>query len=681
MNSTSLEHLFADAKAALARHDYHHALKSLLAVFDHSPLDADIAFLIANTCRDCGDMKQAAQWLRTAAELRPSFFAAYCNLGAAEQELGNSEAAITALEKALQINPDSVEALCNCAQTYRFTGEDDRALHYYQKAISLQPGHALLRVWYAEAAAALGRNDHAEAALLEGLIRIPGNGELLCAMGRLCLSMEDFPRAKEYLIQALQANPQLAGAHFALGTVMREWNHLDEAATCYLNTLRFAPQDIHALVNIGEVLQRAGCIDESEGYLHRALEIDPHCRPAWHNLLVSMTYNSRHTAGEILAAHGDWGRTIPDTPPVKGPKRHDSDRIRIGICSPDFCGHPAAAFLLPMFEHRTRREFDLFCYVQNTFTDDTTERFRRLADHWTPIGKLDDAAVAQCISDDGIDILLDTAGHFSGNRLEMFALHPAPLQIGGIGYPGPTGCRAIDYRISDRIIDPPEIEPALPDHPLLLPNGFCCYRPPDTLAEVTALPAEHNGFITFGSLHTTARLNRTTVELWSAALRAVPDSRMSLFRDTLTPATVERLSGWFDECGIARGRVSFSSTIPPQGHLHLYTTIDILLDTTPWSGHTTACEALVMGVPVITPVGDRHAGRMVASVLTAADLEEWVAGSPDTYVAIAQKLSDDIGRMTTLRTSLRSRILSSPLCDGQLYMRTLEEKFRELLNG
>jgi len=681
MNDTLLQQTLAQATIHINERHPDKAIPLLLTVLHHRPHDADIAFRAATAFRQCGLYDDAARYYAQAAENKPDFFAALCNLGATQRELGNVNEAISTLQKALLLRPDSIEALCNCAMAYSSAAQPHEALACYKRAIDLKPFQTFQRVQYAEVALTLGARDDACAILTAGLSYATSNETLYLALGKCAKADNNSDLARKHFIAALTSNPELAAAHFELGTIMRDWKLLDEAIICYRNALRFSPDDIYSIINLGEVLQRAGCTDESEKLFKTALLKDQTCTIAHDNLLVSMNYNSSYSPEQIIEAHSAWGSAQCLTVPRNTvPHASLSDRkIRIGYCSPDFCNHPAGAFLLPMLLHQNRTDFEIFCYAHTLHDDHRTAHFKSLASHWLQVEQLTNAALADRIRHDGIDILVDTAGHFTGNRLAVFAMKPAPIQISAIGYPGPTGCIGIDYRISDFIIDPPELDHVLPDTPLRIPGGFCCYHPPEALPPVAPLPALQNGYVTFGSLHTTARLNATAIELWSSVLHAVPDSRMFICRDTLTSNTIARLAALFTSHNIDISRVTFRSTIPEEGHLHLYDGIDISLDTTPWSGHTTACESLVMGVPVITLLGDRHAGRMVASVLQAAEKSDWIAQNRATFITIAQALSANISALSSTRGALRDNLLQSPLCDGATYMAHLETNYRSLL--
>ncbi|MBN1307357.1 MAG: tetratricopeptide repeat protein [Chitinispirillaceae bacterium] len=643
--SSRLQQLLRKAQNCLDQQQFAAAGDLFIEALDLSPDSPDLCFSAGNALRQTGDYERAASLYRRAAEKRRGFFAALCNLAASLRELQRLDEAISALEKAVALRPEAIEPRLQLA---------DWCIR--QSLVT-----------------------EAEAHLNEALTYHPGSAEAENGLGNCAMARHDLNAAKNHYYRALRLRPDYANAHYNIGNIMREWNRLDEAAACYLSTIRFQPGKTAPLVNLGETRQLLGEPAASEACFREALAIDPECRAAQDNLLVSMNYNHLYTPEAVFAAHCEWGKRFalqaaPQWRNIPSPGR----KLIIGYLSPDFRSHPAAAFLEPMLRHHDPDRFEIRCYAETVHKDHTTEAFRELADSWRTVERMSDREVADRIRNDGVDVLVDTAGHFRGNRLGVFALRAAPLQISGIGYPGTTGLAAMDYRITDAVIDPPEADDCALEKPLRLGKGFCCYRPPECLPAVGTLPALTNRYITFGSLHTTARLNEAVIALWSAVLRAVPSSRLLICRATLTPSVISRLRGWFSRGKIDPGRISFRPVIPAAGHLTVYNDIDFSLDTFPWSGHTTACESLIMGVPMITLTGDRHAGRLAASVLSAAGLPQCIARSQEEFVAIAAGHAAQPDKLASLRPGLRRRVIASLLCDGASYMKNLEEQYRRI---
>jgi predicted O-linked N-acetylglucosamine transferase (SPINDLY family) len=323
----------------------------------------------------------------------------------------------------------------------------------------------------------------------------------------------------------------------------------------------------------------------------------------------------------------------------------------------------------------------VYCYSDVKSSDVVTDEIKRLADHWRPISGQPDAAVADQIRKDGIDILVDLAGHTAGNRLPVFARKPAPVQVTWLGYPNTTGMPVIDYRLTDEIADPQgEADQYHSETLIRLPDGFLCYDAPDNVPDVSGLRARKTGRITFGSFNNLPKINEEVIRLWSRLLHNVPNSCLLLKSKQLADEpTRQRFLELFSATGIGSERIKLLPRTPSTaGHLALYHQIDIALDPFPYNGTTTTCEALWMGVPVITLRGNRHSGRVGASILTRIGLQEMIAESEGQYVQIGMKLAENIDRLEQLRSQMRQRMKTSPLCDGKCFARTMENTFRNI---
>ncbi|HEY6837800.1 MAG TPA: glycosyltransferase, partial [Geobacteraceae bacterium] len=336
-----------------------------------------------------------------------------------------------------------------------------------------------------------------------------------------------------------------------------------------------------------------------------------------------------------------------------------------------------------LVEGHSRKAVEVFCYSDVAAPDATTFILRTLADNWRDVHEMDDRSLADMIRADRIDILVDLAGHSAGNRLSMFALKPAPVQASWLGYPATTGLSAIDYRITDAIADPEgEADLVHAEKLLRLPDGFLCYAPPEHAPAVSPPPCETAGHITFGTFNNPAKISPEAIGMWASILSALPTSRLLLknkiFREDKTRAMFLAL---FEDAGIPSHRVTcLAHTASSGAHLETYRSLDISLDTYPYNGTTTTCESLWMGVPVITLMGDRHASRVSASILTRLRLDDLIAGSEEEYVEIALRLAADAGRLLSLRKGLRKTMKSSPLCDRRRFSLQMEEAYRCMAN-
>ena len=398
-------------------------------------------------------------------------------------------------------------------------------------------------------------------------------------------------------------------------------------------------------------------------------------------LLMTLTGLEDSTPAEIAAAHREMGRVMARALPA--PQRHPpltlgpGRRLRVGYVSPDLHTHSVAYFFEGVLAAHDPAAVETVCYHCGTISDATTARMRAAAHLWRDVPTLDDAELAARIREDRIDILVDLAGHTRDNRLGVFQRKPAPIQVTWIGYPNTTGLETIDYRITDAVADPPGEADALHTERLVrLQRGFLCYRPPEDTPDVPPRPCARPDArgIAFGSFNNLSKLGPGVVDAWSTILARTPGSRLVLKASGLgSDAARQRVLERFASRGIDPARIQTMPATPTRNaHLDLYRHVDIGLDTFPYNGTTTTCEALWMGVPVVAFAGDRHAARVGASLLHRIGLDELVARDVDGYVALACALAQDPARIAALGQGLRQRMRQSPLCDAAPFARDLE---------
>jgi predicted O-linked N-acetylglucosamine transferase (SPINDLY family) len=385
--------------------------------------------------------------------------------------------------------------------------------------------------------------------------------------------------------------------------------------------------------------------------------------------------------GQLFQEHLEWGRHCPHSAMLhKRPSDNEGRPLRIGYLSPDFCSHPVAFFIEPLLARHDRSSFEVFCYSDVAHPDGITTHFRRLVPAWRDIRHLSDDELARRIHADRIDILVDVAGHTANNRLRVFACKPAPLQVTWLGYPNTTGLAAMDYRLTDAWADPPgETEHWHSETLIRLQGGFLCYRPLEGVS-VTAPPCLTTRHVTFGSFNNLAKVTPEVIAVWSRLLRRVPTARLLLKTKPLRDKdTQEAVYEQFARYGVDRGRVDLIGWVEKMGdHMGLYGRVDIALDTFPYNGTTTTCEALWMGVPVVTLAGGTHAGRVGVSLLSRIGLSEFIAGTPDEYIELAVQLANDRERLDRLRNHLRGQVAASSLCDAESFARNVEASYRTI---
>ena len=510
-------------------------------------------------------------------------------------------------------------------------------------------------------------------------------------LGDLLTAQRDCERAISVLRAAAARFPGDAQVWFQLGFSLGAAGLLEEAVPAlqksqdlrpHARTAHFLAGGLAELAHISLVV--FGNAPKSAAYLRLAMAAQPD-EPAHHSrLLMTLAYSTQWTPEEVFAEHLAWAKRhgACAKPFTRAPHAPGSRRIRVGYVSADFRNHPVAAFFEAIARHHDRRAFEVFCYSNVLQADDTTRRLAGLAEHWRPIRDLSDADAAELVRRDGIDILVDLSGHSPQGRLGVFAGKPAPVQVTYLGYPNTTGMRAVDHRIVDAVTDPPGMTERLHTEQLeRLPGCFLCYSPPDYAGEPGPLPCLQKGHVTFGSFNNFAKVTPGWLALAARILRQVPGSKCMVKCRFFPPGVdVEsHVCGLFAPHGIGPERlIVLPADKSGADHLARYgREVDIALDTFPYNGTTTTCEALWMGVPVVTLAGQTHVSRVSASLLTAAGLPELVASDPDAYVRIAVELACDPERLSKLRQGMRQRM--APLTDGPAFTAKLEDAYLSML--
>ncbi|MBZ0069505.1 MAG: tetratricopeptide repeat protein, partial [Thiobacillus sp.] len=506
--------------------------------------------------------------------------------------------------------------------------------------------------------------------------------EAMDALAHACIALNDLPAAAQTLNEIIAIWPDKAEIHSNLGSVYQAMGRPQDAIAAYEVALKINPRLGVALNSLGSAYLAQGDFEQAERCYRQCLAPTPGDLQARPNLLMLLNYLPDADAGRVLEEHREWGRVaegrIPQLELIQ-PAEDTQRRLRVGYLSPDFREHSVASFIEPVLRHHDRSRFEVCCYSSLPTPDETTRRIRAAVDVWHDIDKLSDGEAARLIREDRIDILVDLSGHTSGGRLGVFAARPAPVQMTWLGYPNTTGLRTIDYRITDGVADPAGEDAWYSEELLRLDGCFLCYQPMADVPEVAPLPALKNGHVTFGSFNNFSKINPGVLQLWAGVLRQVPGSRLLLKCPALTDATVQaRVSADLQALGIGAERVDLMGhTRTRQEHLALYAKLDIALDTFPYNGTTTTCEALWMGVPVLSFAGEHHAGRVGATLLNAAGVSDWLASTQEAFVSLAQARAADVAGLARLRGALRGQVAASSLCDAAGFVRRLEAAMQQ----
>jgi protein O-GlcNAc transferase len=572
------------------------------------------------------------------------------NLGVVLFNNRQYDEAIAHFQQALEIEPNLLHAYNYIGNAFQEKKQFDGAITYYQKAISINP---------ADPTAYMN-------------------------LGILFQNLKHHEKALRYFNDALKINPTLYQAHDFIGFLLDVEGHREKAAESYRASLEINPHSITALINLGNLLAKQGKLNEAEHFHKLAMRIDPNNFELHQTFLCNMLYNPKYDTKTIFSEYLQAVKKFagPSTCHIlpHANERTTLRKLKIGYVSPDFRRHPVAYFIEPVLAAHNREFFEVFCYSNSDICDDITERLKKSTDHWRTIYAVSDEMAAELIRADRIDILIDLAGHTANNRILLFARKPAPVQVNWMGFPPTTGLSAIDYKIVDHYTDPPEMTEQFYSEKLMrLPESFVCFLPDRGSPDVGPLPALTTGYITFGSFNNLPKVTPHVVALWGKILNSLPDSclimKNYIFSDT---DTCQYVADMFVQVGISKGRIILQSADPSPKHLKSYNAVDIGLDTFPFNGLTTTCEAMWMGVPVITLAGTGYAARAGVGLLSTVGLSELIANTQDEYIKIARSLALDINRLILLRSSLRDRMAHSPLIDAQRFIINVETCYREM---
>jgi predicted O-linked N-acetylglucosamine transferase (SPINDLY family) len=482
--------------------------------------------------------------------------------------------------------------------------------------------------------------------------------------------------------QAVRLKPDFADAHKHLGDALRKQRGtaVDEPVASYREAIRVRPDYAEAHHMLGRTLKDLGLLDEALGALRSACQLRPDSARFHSSLLYAMHYHPDSDPLVLAREHELWNKrhALPLAPQIQ-PHPNDpapDKRLRIGYISPYFRNHSVGRFLLPLFAAHDRHEVEIFCYSGVRVADELTAKFRAQSDGWHDIEGLNDERLANLIRQDRVDILVDLDAHTGTNRLLTFARKPAPVQVTYLAYCSTTGLSVMDYRLTDPFLDPLGQSSYYAEESMWLPETYWCYQPPVDLPPVASLPALGSGRVCFGCLNNFWKVTMPALAAWRELLQKVPLSRLLLHARPGTHR--ERVRTFFAEAEIDPHRIEFIGVTPSAEYFGRYNLIDVGLDPFPYGGGTTTCDALWMGVPVISLAGKTAVGRGGSSILSNVGLPELVAQTPDEYVRIATNLATDLPRLAGLRAGLRDRLLNSPLLDGPRFARNVDAAFREM---
>jgi predicted O-linked N-acetylglucosamine transferase (SPINDLY family) len=643
------------------------ALQKAIALL---PRDFELPSNLGALLSDAGRLEEAIGSYRRALSIKPDFADAHGNLGVALNRLGRHEEAVASLQRALRLKPSFAEAHNNLASAFIGLGRPDDALPHYERALLLRPDFAQARRGHAQALRALGRMEDAAASYRLALALQPGIAELHFNLADVLAEAGQLDEAIAAFREALALDPGAPAVLNNLGNALMAHGQPEEALAHYRRAIVLAPGDPQARYNLARALRQLGRFDEALDHFRQLVAHDPDNFAARSDMLFVQNYmDCRSDAALLDDARAFGALASARAQPYRDWPRPQRRALRVGLVSGDLREHPVGYFaqgVLAALAAQTTHPVQLLVYANTRVDDAVSHRIRACCEGWRRIDALDDAAAAAQIHADGIDILIDLAGHTARNRLPLFAWRPAPVQVAWLGYCASTGMAEIDHVLVDPWIAPQGTEAQYVEHLWRLPETFLCFTPPDADIPVAPLPALANdGRITFGCFNNLSKLNPAVIALWSRVLAAVPASRLFLKAPQLgAEANRLALSAQFGAHGIAAERLLFEGATARAAYLSAYNRVDIALDPFPYPGGTTSVEGAWMGVPILSLAGRRALGRQGESILCNLDLAAWIAQDADDFVARAVHHASDPAALADLRAGLRARLLASPLCDA-----------------
>lgn len=634
-------------------------------------------------------LEAGATLIGKAVAAQPNAPAPHLNLGNALSLLNRHAEALASYDRALALEPRYADAYSNRANALRVLGRCDDAIVSCDKVLALNPALFEAHANRGHALRELGRLQEAVASYDQAVGLAPQFVDAHLNRGMVLARLNRHDQAKAAFERVLVLNPQYAEAHSNLGVVLQEMGQLQAAVASFKRALTLKPDHADAHASLGVAYQEMGLLDEAVACFREALRLRPDFFAAHSNLLFTLSYDTRCSPPAYLSEARRYGEAVaaaatpdPSWPAPAFAKSAMNAPLRVGLVSGDLRRHPVGFFLEGILPQLGQHGIELYAYPTQPIEDELTERLRPSFAAWKSIAALDDGAAARLIRADTVDLLIDLAGHTAHNRLPLFAWRPAPVQLSWLGYLASTGVEAIDYLLADPVSVPESHEPHFSEKIWRLPETVNCFTPPvaTPTLQVTPWPALRQGYITFGSFQNLIKITDPMIALWGEILRAVPAAQLRLQnRQMADQAARENVLKRLAAAGIQEERVTLAGPVADrEAYLAAHGEVDVILDTFPYNGITTTCEALWMGVPTVTLAGNTLLSRQGASLAFSAGLGDWVAHDERSYVDIAAAQAADLAALGALRARLRDQVLACPLFNPALMASRLAEALRDM---
>jgi protein O-GlcNAc transferase len=679
-SATTYANLASTLREAGARDQADRGFRACLIL---TPGSAVSSYNYGVNCKEFKEMADAERWFRAAVTLQPGYIGAAYNLGTALFHLARHAEARDVFHQVLRVTPGHDDAWGNLGAAFQARNQPRQAEVAFRKLLCLRPAHGEGLQNIAIVHQELRQLDDAVSVSKRALVVDPQNskrwsGHAIAAQHRGYIFAELYSKAALCL---LPCDP----AHYVNhGLLCQEVGQLLEAESALHRGLIIEPEDPNALITNASILAELGRFDAAMSSGLKAIELAPDTANSYHALFFYLHYHPTLDPDEYIRLYRQFGDRIA-RPLMKDDWGHRNDRdpnrrLKIGYVGATFYRHSSNDFFEPLLINHDHEKFEIHCYAEFIREPDSvTDRFRGYADHWTLTFGLNDEELAERVRADGIDILVDLAGHTRGGRLGVFARKPAPVSLNWLDHALTTGLTTIDYILGDPLYTPPGSEACFSEKPWALPRTVFPFRPHRPDEPVGPSPALANGYVTFGTLSRSIRVNDRVVETWARVLERAPKSKLLVFSKNYQDEGVKNeLLGRFDAHGVERERIELGFNPEPGD---IFRQIDIALDCFPHNSGVTLYEHAYMGHPIVTLRGQPTFGALASSLLTNIGHPEWIAVTADQYVEIAADLASDIPRLASHRERLRSEMLASPVMDGPGFARDFETACRAMWKG
>lgn len=643
---------------------------------------ADFQNNLGTLLQTAGDLEEAAAMFQEALSLNPQHPQAAGNLAAVWHAQGQLPEAQGMYETAAKNAPNAPKVYLGFGRCLHAQGDLLGAIACFQKAARLAPDWHLTRYHLGRSQQARGELDEAAVEYGEAIRLAPQFAKAHYSLGIVRRDRGRTADAIRHFEDAARCDPTMVDAHLCLANIYLLLDEPDKAEAASRIAVGLQPDSVSAAAHLAAALQAQGDLKGAIAEFRRTLELAPDDISARGSLIHALNFDPACQPPEIFAEHLEWARRHAEPLTAQAPP-HENDRapdrrLRIGYVSAHFREHAVSFFSLPLLAAHDHEQFEIFCYSNALDTDPVTARFQQAADVWRPVATATDEELAALIRQDKIDVLVDLAGHIRGHRLLALARKPAPVQVTYLGYQNTTGMTAMDYRLTDEHADPPGTTDTWYTEKLVrLPGSFFCYSPLQPCPDVNELPALAAGHVTLAWFNYVAKTTGEAIETWGRVLAAVPNARLLVLAHR-GGSFEARVHDVLAAAGVDPDRLEIINRCPPDEYLRLHHRVDIALDSFPFNGHTTICNALWMGVPSVVRQGTSYASRFGGSALVSLGLTDLIAGSDDEYVEIVARLAEDLPRLAELRRRLRAQMAESPLMDEAAFARHVEQAYRRM---